>query len=83
MFDKVLNSDDFALEESGICVATILAAEHGLNGSVFVERFMRAAGAGQYENATFAYRFDASTGNVDIYVDEPGAYKVTLNQVVN
>lgn len=83
MFDKVLTTNDFTTQVDGVNVATIPATAHGMAGTIFVERFMKAVGNGQYENATLSYDFDTSTGDVKIYVDEAGAYKVTLNQIAD
>lgn len=44
MFDKVLSAGDFTQQEDGTLTATIPAAEHGLAGSVYVERFLKATG---------------------------------------
>lgn len=76
MLSKTLTSNDF-IEENGIWVATVLATTHQMGVGVTLCKMLRKDSNGDYHNAVQSFTVEAN-GDIKIYVDEPGVYRITI-----
>lgn len=77
MLSKGLTRNDFIEDESGTWVATILATTHRLGVGVTLCKMQKLGSDGNYHNAIHTFTVEAN-GDIKIYVDEPGPYRVTI-----
>lgn len=78
MFSKTLTSNDFILDNTtGIWVATILASTHQLGAGATVCKMQKRDDNGDFHNTVQTFTV-LSNGDVKIYVDEIGIYRVSI-----
>lgn len=76
MFSKTLYPNNF-IESDDCYVGTILATTHGLGTVLHVDKMQINSGNNEYENVVESYKV-LSNGDVEIYVNEPGTYRIGL-----
>lgn len=76
-FNKILNSSSFTPSDDGY-VATILATDHNLGTTVHMDKLLKYVAGTGYCNVVESYCV-LSNGDVEIYVDEVGAYLTTIS----
>lgn len=77
MLSKTLTKNNFIENNEGIWVATVLATTHGLGAGVTICKMQKLGDDGEYHNAMSAFSVDTN-GNIEIYVDEPAPYRITI-----
>ena len=77
MLSKALKTNDFIENSEGVWVATVLATTHGLGAGVTICKMQKLGSDGDYHNAMPVFSVDTN-GNIEIYVDEPGPYRITI-----
>ena len=76
MLSRTLTSNDF-IEENGIWVATVLATTHQMGVGVTLCKMLKRDSNGDYHNAVQSFTVE-SNGDIKIYADEPGVYRITI-----
>jgi len=77
MLSKTLTSNNFIEESPGVWVATILATTHQMGAGVTLCKMLRRDSNGDYHNAVQSFTVE-SNGDIRIYADEPGIYRITI-----
>lgn len=78
MYAKTLTNNDFIYSETlSIWVATVLATTHQLGTGVTVCKMLVRDDDGNWDNTVQTFRVD-SNGDVNILVDEPGIYRISI-----
>lgn len=76
MLSRALTSNDF-IEENGVWVATVLATTHQMGVGVTLCKMLKRDSNGDYHNAVQSFTVE-SNGDIKIYADEPGVYRITI-----
>lgn len=76
MLSRTLTSNDF-IEENGVWVATVLATTHQMGVGVTLCKMLKRDSNGDYHNAVQSFTVE-SNGDIKIYADEPGVYRITI-----
>lgn len=76
-YPKTFFETDFTLQDDGRYMATLPAATHGLSTNYHVVKNIRRADDLTWHNVVPVFRM-LTNGDFELYVDEPGIYKVYL-----
>lgn len=77
VYPKTFTANDFSLQEDGRYMATVPAATHNLGTTFHNAKNLKRAEDMSYHNFVPVFRI-STNGDFELYVDEPGVYKVYL-----
>lgn len=76
-YPKTFTEDDFVLQDDGRYMTTLPAATHNLGTNFHVVKNIKRAEDLSYHNFIPVFRI-CTNGDFELYVNEPGIYKVYL-----